>query len=150
MDKRKREGHDLVERWPFASQAVDQPEHATRTMIDEGKTKKPTAHAGLLSCKSSSPMHTLKECSLRLGTFASGQTLFTVPFESLAPMDTHPISLERAFQLARSGQSSSLEDIRLQLRREGLYEQVIGPVLTRQLRDLISDARPYERRGLRK
>ena len=120
-------------------------------MIDEGKTKKPTAHAGLLSRKSSPPMHTLKECSLRLGTFASGQTLFTVPFESLAPMDTHPISLERAFQLARSGQSSSLEDIRLQLRREDLYEhQVIGQVLTRQLRDLISDARPYERRGLRK
>ena len=66
-------------------------------------------------------------------------------------MDAHPTSLERAFQLARSGQFSSLEDIRLQLRREGLNEhQLIGPVLNRQLRDFISDARPYERRGLRK
>ena len=66
-------------------------------------------------------------------------------------MDSQPTTLERVFQLARSGEFASLEDIRLQLRREGLNpNQVIGPVLHRQLRDLMCEARPFERRGLRK
>ena len=66
-------------------------------------------------------------------------------------MAIQPTSLERAFQLARSGQFSSLEDIRLQLNREGLNPRtVVGPLLRRQLRDLICEAHPEERRGLRK
>ena len=66
-------------------------------------------------------------------------------------MAIQPSSLERAFQLARSGQFSSLEDIRHQLDREGLNPRtVIGPLLRRQLRDLICEAHPEERRGLRK
>ena len=66
-------------------------------------------------------------------------------------MAIQPTSLERAFELARSGQFSSLEDIRLQLNREGLNPRtVVGPVLRRQLRDLICEAHPEERRGLRK
>ena len=66
-------------------------------------------------------------------------------------MSSQPTSLERAFELARSGQFSSLEAIRLQLNREGLNPRtVVGPVLRRQLRDLICEAHPEERRGLRK
>ena len=66
-------------------------------------------------------------------------------------MAIQPTSLERAFELARSGQFSSLEDIRLQLDREGLNPRaVVGPLLRRQLRDLICEAHPEERRGLRK
>ena len=66
-------------------------------------------------------------------------------------MAIQPTSLERAFELARSGQFSSLEDIRLQLDREGLDPRtVVGPLLRRQLRDLICEAHPEERRGLRK
>ena len=66
-------------------------------------------------------------------------------------MAIQPTALERAFELARSGQFSSLEDIRLQLDREGLDPRtVVGPFLRRQLRDLICEAHPEERRGLRK
>ena len=44
-------------------------------------------------------------------------------------MASQPTSLERAFELARSGQFYSLEDIRLQLNREGLNpRQIEGPV----------------------
>ena len=54
-----------------------------------------------------------------------------------------PTSLERAFELARSGHFSNLEDIRVQLRREGLSSnQIFGPVLQRQLRNLINKANP--------
>lgn len=66
-------------------------------------------------------------------------------------MAIQPTSLERAFQLARSGQFSSLKDIRRQLDREGLNPQmVVGPLLRKQLRDLICETHPEERRGLRK
>ena len=41
-------------------------------------------------------------------------------------MSSQPISLERAFELARSGQFSSLEAIRLQLNREGLNPRTGG------------------------
>src|SRR5262245_42105791 len=61
--------------------------------------------------------------------------------KELGTMAIQPTSLERAFQLARSGQFSSLEHIRLQLNREGLNPRmVVGPVLRKQLRDLICDA----------
>jgi hypothetical protein len=50
--------------------------------------------------------------------------------------------LERAFELAKSGRVSTIEEIRRSLRREGYSaEQIEGPKLIRQLRELISVAR---------
>lgn len=50
-------------------------------------------------------------------------------------------ALERAFQLARSGEVSGLPDIRKALSREGYNgNQIEGPTLTRQLADLIKTA----------
>jgi hypothetical protein len=55
----------------------------------------------------------------------------------------HKVSaLERAFQLARSGQVSTIEDIRKVLRQEG-YEashMCVGPSLRLQLRNLVKAA----------
>jgi hypothetical protein len=51
-----------------------------------------------------------------------------------------PSSLERAFELARSGKYPSIEQIKQKLKSEGLnQEQIDGPVLRRQLRDAIAD-----------
>jgi hypothetical protein len=56
-------------------------------------------------------------------------------------MDHRMTALERAFQLARSGEVAGLPDIRKALKREGYYEyQIEGPTLTRQLADLIKTA----------
>jgi hypothetical protein len=50
-------------------------------------------------------------------------------------------ALERAFQLARSGEVSGLKEIRKILNREGYYgDQIEGPTLSRQLADLIKTA----------
>ena len=59
------------------------------------------------------------------------------------PLDHKVSALERAFQLARSGQAFRVEDIRNQLKREGYDEKVLdgGPVLKSQLRNLIQAAR---------
>jgi hypothetical protein len=66
-------------------------------------------------------------------------------------MDPQATSLERAYQLARSNEFASHEDIRVQLRREGLNPIMSSsPVLHRQLRALMCEARPFERPGLRK
>jgi hypothetical protein len=52
-------------------------------------------------------------------------------------------AVERAFELARSGQYGSLSDIRRQLRIEGRsQEQIQGPTLLRQIRGMIKLARP--------
>ncbi len=49
-----------------------------------------------------------------------------------------PTALERAFELARSGDCHSVQEIRERLRAEGHVEsQVTGPSLVRQLRDLL-------------
>ncbi len=91
------------------------------------------------------------EESRLLGTVAPSRALIMVSYEEFGTMSYQPTSLERAFELARSGQCSSLADIRQQLNREGLNSRtLIGPVLMRQLRDLICEAHPEERRGLRK
>jgi len=48
-----------------------------------------------------------------------------------------PFALERAFELARSGECAKLEDIRERLKAEGYgVEQLSGPALLRQLREL--------------
>ena len=55
-------------------------------------------------------------------------------------------ALERAFELARSGRFTRVEEIITQLRQERhRSDQVIGPVLRRQLRDLIAEAVPPRR-----
>ena len=60
----------------------------------------------------------------------------------LAGMDHRMTALERAFQLARSGQVSTVSGISASLKRDG-YEisQIQGPALRRQLADLIRAAR---------
>ena len=52
-------------------------------------------------------------------------------------------AIERAFELARSGQYASLSDVRRQLRIEGhSQEQIQGTTLLRQIRGMIKLARP--------
>jgi hypothetical protein len=60
--------------------------------------------------------------------------------------NTTPI--ERAFELARSGQFRTTADVQIRLKEEGYRTAtVIGPVLMRQLRELIDDAAHVPRRG---
>jgi len=52
-------------------------------------------------------------------------------------MDSKVTALERAFQLARSGLMTTVEDIKKRLKQEGYDEKVMadgGPALTTQLR----------------
>ena len=57
---------------------------------------------------------------------------------------TTPTTLERAFELARSGSCASVQDIRRRLKSEG-FDQVAahlaGPSLGKQLRRLCEEAR---------
>jgi len=62
----------------------------------------------------------------------------------MATPNTTPI--ERAFDLARSGQCRTTADIEKLLRDEGYPAgALIGPVLMRQLRELIDDAARWPR-----
>jgi hypothetical protein len=57
-------------------------------------------------------------------------------------MDTRPTSLERAFELAKSGQCATVEEIRKKLKAEGLVaSQIEGKMLFKQLRDLMEAAK---------
>jgi hypothetical protein len=57
-------------------------------------------------------------------------------------MDQNMTAVERAFQLARSGSVAGLAEIATSLHREGYYaNQIEGPVLKRQLADLIKASR---------
>jgi hypothetical protein len=50
--------------------------------------------------------------------------------------------IERAFQLARTGQYASIDDLKKKLRAEGYSVATItGPILLRQLRELTKAAR---------
>jgi len=52
-----------------------------------------------------------------------------------------PTAIERAFALASSGRCQNLNDIRKQLKIEGYgVEQITGPSLVKQLRELIAKA----------
>jgi hypothetical protein len=56
-------------------------------------------------------------------------------------MSRHPTPVERAFELARSGQHATVDEIRQQMKREGLdHAQVAGPVLLKQLRTLCTES----------
>jgi hypothetical protein len=57
-------------------------------------------------------------------------------------MDQRMTALERAFLLARSGHVAGLKDIITSLKRDGYSSsQIEGPLLKRQLADLIQAAR---------
>jgi len=57
-------------------------------------------------------------------------------------MDQRMTELERAFQLARAGRVAGLTDIITSLKRDGYSaSQIEGPLLKRQLADLIKTAR---------
>ena len=59
----------------------------------------------------------------------------------MAEMTHRPTALERAFELAKSGECPGVSDVRERLRAEGFaQEQVTGPVLMRQLRELCAAA----------
>jgi hypothetical protein len=62
--------------------------------------------------------------------------------DKLSSMDQKMTAVERAFQLARSGSVAGLAEITTSLNREGYYaNQIEGPVLKRQLANLIKAAR---------
>jgi hypothetical protein len=57
-------------------------------------------------------------------------------------MDQHITTLERAFQLARSGSCHSVVDIKKALKSEGYAtDQITGLTLARQLKALIDSAK---------
>ena len=57
-------------------------------------------------------------------------------------MNQRMTALERAFQLARSGEVSTITEIKGSLSRDGYSaDQVDGPTLRRQLMDLIKASR---------
>jgi hypothetical protein len=63
-------------------------------------------------------------------------------------MESNVSALERAFQLARSGEAATTDDIKKKLEREGYDRAVVvdgGKLLELQLRKLISEA--SERKG---
>jgi hypothetical protein len=56
-------------------------------------------------------------------------------------MSFRPTVLERAFELARSGDYAGVSEVRDQLAKEGFSTaQITGPTLMRQLRTLCTDA----------
>jgi hypothetical protein len=57
---------------------------------------------------------------------------------------SRPVStVERAFEIARSGKSKNVDQIRSMLSREGYdQEQIFGQQLSRQLNKLIRQAKP--------
>jgi hypothetical protein len=58
------------------------------------------------------------------------------------PMDENRTSLERAFEIAKSGSCGSMEELKRVLRSEGYSsDQVVGRSLTAQLRVLMTNAR---------
>jgi hypothetical protein len=58
-------------------------------------------------------------------------------------MDHRSTTLERAFELARSGTCADVGEVRRQLKAEGFSpEQLSGPHLIRQLRDLCVASTP--------
>lgn len=91
------------------------------------------------------PQEDLKDPSRELGG-GKGQPAFDAAPENPGPatdVRNRPTTIERAFQLAQSGQSASLQEIRARLGAEGYSErQIEGPSLIKQLRKLIAEAKP--------
>jgi hypothetical protein len=56
-------------------------------------------------------------------------------------MDQNVTSIERAFQLAKSGDCASISDIKKSLQRDGYTAgQITGPLLLKQLRVAIRES----------
>jgi hypothetical protein len=56
----------------------------------------------------------------------------------MCDMSELPTALERAFELARSGDYATIEDLKNQLRHEGYTAtQIQGPTLVKQLREIM-------------
>lgn len=56
-------------------------------------------------------------------------------------MNDRPTALERAFELAGSGQFAELGQVRAELKREGYdLSRLTGPQLTKQLRGIMESA----------
>ena len=61
--------------------------------------------------------------------------------ESDRAMNPYKTTLERAFEIARSGDVKSLDELKARLKLEGYYHNLIGGrSLRRQLKDLIAAA----------
>ena len=62
-------------------------------------------------------------------------------------MQYRPTTLERAFELARSGRCENIAAIRRRLKHEGYAEgeHLVGPTLRKQLRQLMDEARNIQR-----
>jgi hypothetical protein len=61
----------------------------------------------------------------------------------LSAMDHNVTALERAFELAKSGECTSVADLRKRLKAEGYSQQkIVGRSLFRQLEALIKAAAP--------
>jgi hypothetical protein len=60
-------------------------------------------------------------------------------------MEPYKTCLERAFELARSGDCKTVDAIKQRLKHEGYNQETIdGPSLKRQLRGLMADASSNE------
>lgn len=62
----------------------------------------------------------------------------------ISPLNANANPMERAFQLARSGSCTNVQEIRQQLRREGftaVESHLSGPSVAKQLRGLIKASR---------
>ena len=58
-------------------------------------------------------------------------------------MDQNTTPLERAFQLAKSGECASITDVKKRLKAEGYsIDQIEGRTISRQLAALIKTAKP--------
>jgi hypothetical protein len=72
---------------------------------------------------------------------ATRNSKLSCPGLLLLGMDQNKTALERAFELARSGDYPSVEHIRRKIRGEGyLQDQLTGSALRRQLKELIAAA----------
>ena len=59
-------------------------------------------------------------------------------------MNSRPTTVERAYQLARTGECRSVSEIKKRLRDEGFFDvngQLYGPWLAKDLRRLCGDAK---------
>jgi hypothetical protein len=71
------------------------------------------------------------------GPIASGARLLYAK-----AMDQNRTPLERAFELAKSGDYADVTSVRARLKAEGYSDgQLEGPVLVRQLREIVKKAR---------
>jgi len=59
-----------------------------------------------------------------------------------AVMKPHITALERAFELAKSGQFTSVSEVKMAVSKEGYQtSQMEGPMLSKQLRELVKTYR---------